>query len=102
MDDNFSYEVKAEQGRLMVYPKGDLDISTVEQLDRTLDDWMVVTYESITFDCRQVDFVDSTFLRYLVNLKKRCEDIRICNPSRTVLKIFQICGLDKVFLFQNL
>ncbi|MCL5291758.1 MAG: STAS domain-containing protein [Actinobacteria bacterium] len=97
-DDRFSFRIRASKGHLIITTAGDLDIYSVEQLDKTLDDWLVAPYKAITIDCEKVDFVDSSFLRYLVALKKRSDNVRVINASRTVLRILQISGFDKIFV----
>ncbi|MHB0977618.1 MAG: STAS domain-containing protein [Candidatus Aquicultorales bacterium] len=97
-DDDFNYKVVADDGRLTVQAQGDLDIYSVERLDQSLEEWLVGECKGIVFDCEHVDFVDSSFLRYLMSLKKQYDDIVVINASRTVLRILEISGLDKVFL----
>ncbi|MDI6715983.1 MAG: STAS domain-containing protein [Actinomycetota bacterium] len=55
----------------------------------------------VIFDISDLEFADSYFLRLLLKLRKRLggvSSVKVKNPRPNVKKLFEITGLDKLFL----
>lgn len=55
----------------------------------------------LIFDLEELDFADSYFLRVLLGLRKQLggvSSVKVINAKPNVSKIFEITGLDKLFM----
>ena len=85
---------------MVVTLSGDIDITRAFEL-RQLEKRLVEP-ESVIFDVSKVDFVDSTFLRFLMDVKRHTNknqrsSIKIVGVSDRVRRIFEVTGLTKMF-----
>ena len=81
---------------------GELDEYSANYARTVLDDLLnKYSYEYVVFDLSRLDFMDSTGIGVLIGrykvLNKRNKKTYICNPSKTIEKIFKI--VRKIFLF---
>lgn len=79
---------------------GDLDISRASELSRL--EKMLAESESVVFDLSKVDYVDTTFLRFLVTLKRHTNKmqpsaIKLVGLSDRLRRIFEVTGLTCIF-----
>ncbi len=97
----FAIDVLDRGGRTVVVPRGELDMATTPDLERTVHDaldagrWVVL-------DLRSLEFIDSTGLRTLVGAHQRAAQDRghftvvRAGPGSPVNRVLQIAGLDAV------
>ena len=81
--------------------EGEVDTSTSAQLlDSVLSAAVAHDQHHIVIDLRDVGFIDSSGLDAIVQANRRVRDLNahlvICNPSRTLRRMFEVTGLDDV------
>lgn len=87
-------EVFADGGRVVVAPRGDIDLASVDLLRRHLSELEDGGFYSVVLDLRNVTFMDSTGL-HLVLAEVRNDGIEfavIPGPAQ-VQRVFEITGL---------
>jgi len=80
---------------------GELDEYSASYARTMLDDLLnKYTYDYVVFDLGRLDFMDSTGIGVLIGrykvLNKRNKKTYICNPSKTIEKIFNMSGLFEI------
>ncbi len=77
---------------------GELDINTADSLKESILS-QHKTVKKLIFDFTNVNFVDSTGLGVLVNIKKQLIDVEVSvvNQKDHILKLFRITGLSRYF-----
>lgn len=96
--EDFKCQIIKLGSELLIYLKGDLDMHTTSILQETIHDYVISEICLITIDCDKVLYVDSAFLQFLTNLSRQVKTIRVINASRTIKKIFELTGLDQVYM----
>jgi anti-sigma B factor antagonist len=86
---------------------GRLDASTVNQLERALDDAQSAGARAILVDMSQLTYVSSSGLRVLLSarsaMRKKGGDIFLCALSPSVREVFDMVGFSAIFsLFETL
>lgn len=97
----FSVRVRPERDRVVVALSGELDIATVERVER----WVRALYErgfsSIALDLRDLTFIDSSGLRLLLRLDRRADDVgcrfALVDGEGPVRRLLQLTGLTDHF-----
>ena len=97
----FAIDVEDADGRVLVTPRGELDMASAPELEQTVlprlegGDWVVL-------DLRALDFIDSSGLRVVVGAHRSAEEhggrftcVRGVAGS-TVHRIVEIAGIDGV------
>ena len=79
----------------------DIDTGSAAELKPRLLTELRTHGPSLILDLEAVQFIDSTGLGMLVSILKEAHHaggtIRLINPSREVMRLLQITGLEKVF-----
>ncbi len=92
----------AERGGYTVLsPHGEIDFATGPQLKEAITDALVAGRLHIVVDMLGVEFIESTGLGALIGGRRRARALDgslslVCAES-SVLKVFRVTGLDKVF-----
>ena len=96
-------EVKIEglvNGQLIINLSGDIDLGNAETFYQTVMDTYKATPASITFDCADLGFIDSTtlgtFVKILKALKVDGFAMKLVNMQPKIKKLFLICSLDSI------
>ena len=89
-----------ENGILTIALSGDIDLGNAEIFyAETLAAYQAAPAD-ITFDCAELNFIDSTtlgtFVKILKNLKADGHTVRLINLQAKIKKLFLICSLDKI------
>ena len=89
-----------ENGVLTIALSGDIDLGNAEAFyTETISAYQTAAAD-ITFDCAELNFIDSTtlgtFVKILKNLKADGHTVRIVNLQQKIKKLFLICSLDKI------
>ena len=97
----FAIDVEDADGRVLVTPRGELDMASAPELEQTV----LPRLESgawVVLDLRALDFIDSSGLRVVVGAHRSAEAgpgrftcIR-GTPGSTVHRIVEIAGIDGV------
>jgi anti-sigma B factor antagonist len=86
---------------VVVTATGELDMATSEQLRDCLADVVAGGGRQVVLDLSRVTFVDSTVLGVLVGVRNQLHvdggQLTIVSRHPSVLKVFQVTGLDQVF-----
>ena|SRR5947209_19195572 len=94
---NFDVRLERLDGALVVSPHGEIDLATVglvrEAVERELSDG-----EALALDLRGVGFMDTSGLRYVLELHGRAErgelELRLVRGAGAVQRVFEVAGLD--------
>lgn len=89
-----------ENGVLTIALSGDIDLGNAESFyTETLNAYQAAPSD-ITFDCKELNFIDSTtlgtFVKILKTLKANGHTMRLINLQAKIKKLFLICSLDKI------
>ena len=80
---------------------GEIDLATQGELRAMLNDQIVSGNVNLVLDLTDVSFLDSTGIGALIGTRRRVHAFQgslvIVCPDETLLKIFTITGLEKVF-----
>jgi anti-sigma B factor antagonist len=94
-------EIKAENGRYVVTPRGEVDLVSQIQLKEAINELVVAGHVDIVVDLDETTFLDSTGLGALIGARRKTHAFMgsfaiVCTKER-LLKLFRITSLDKVF-----
>jgi anti-anti-sigma factor len=94
----FSVEIAERDEGFEAALSGEIDLSTVGELQERLQPSVDTDPKLIVLDLRQVTFLDSSGLRLILRLNKRQEEsggrLVIVRGGRRVARVFQITGVD--------
>ena len=83
-----------------VAPSGELDIATVELLERALLEVEQTDVETIVLDLSGLDFIDSTGLRLVIDTNERCGGpdgrLGVIAGSPAVERLLDLVGLREL------
>ena len=93
---------KIENGRGILIPHGSIDSTTADSLESAASVFDLEALDGLTFDFSDVDYISSKCLRVLVSLNRKLQGkpITILGANETVLDIFKLSGLSKLFNVQ--
>ena len=95
-----SIDVRREGDDAVVTLSGELDISTSPDLQDALAE-LTDAKRKVTVDLSELEFIDSTGLAALLGAHKDLTEhggvLELRHPSRMVVNLVQITGLDDVF-----
>ena len=103
IDDAFDVGLRREPGRLVVRPRGELDIATVPRLrdaiaQRRPDEALVV-------DLRDLAFLDTSGLQIVVEMSRRARgegfELTLVRGAHGVQRVFEIAGLADMLPFAD-
>ena len=97
----FAVDVHRRDDVVIVQPRGELDLATVETLRAALDD--VTDPGRLVLDLRGLSFLDSTGLHLLVALHQRAQrdgfQLALLAPAAPANKPIRLLGLDQALPF---
>jgi anti-sigma B factor antagonist len=94
-------DVTERDGYTVLSPRGEIDFATGPQLKAAITDTLVAGRLHLVVDLLGVEFIESTGLGALIGGRRRARALDgslslVCAES-SVLKVFRVTGLDKVF-----
>jgi anti-anti-sigma factor len=100
----FWLETRKTAEGVLVSLFGELDLATVDQLQDELDRLAVAGRKrELVIDLRELDFLDSTGLRLLLQLHSDCREdgcsLGLVPGGRAIQKLFAVTGTDAHFAF---
>ncbi|HVW18515.1 MAG TPA: STAS domain-containing protein [Solirubrobacteraceae bacterium] len=97
---SFELDVRTENGRTHLVPRGELDLATAPQLeDRVMS--AVREPGGVVLDLRELTFMDSTGIRTIVAAhqaaKQSGTELRVVRPApdTAVARVIEISGIDE-------
>jgi anti-sigma B factor antagonist len=94
-------EVEKEGDIVVVVVEGELDASTSPELRNKFEELIGQGENKYVIDLASVGFMDSSGISAIVNLFKRVRighgDVKLCNLSAEIMKIFELTRLNRVF-----
>lgn len=99
---NFDVATKRADGALVVIPIGEIDLATVDLVREALErDHQGA--EDVVLDLRSVGFLDTSGLRYVLEVNARAEregfSLRLVRGPRPVQRVFEVSGLESRLVF---
>jgi anti-sigma B factor antagonist len=89
----------------VVAARGELDLTTVAEFRETLGGLIVDGQVNLVVDLQDVTFIDSMGLGALVGARRKAHALRgsfaIACRNPTVLRVFRLTGLDRVFTLHD-
>ncbi len=84
---------------------GEIDLSSADAFYQKVADAYQSALLPLTFDCKDLTFIDSTALGAFVKVNRMTSanghNVTIKGAKNNVKKLFVICALDKVFSFEE-
>lgn len=94
---NFDVATNRQDGALVVAPSGEIDLATVD-LVREAVERDKESGEDLVLDLREVGFMDTSGLRYVLELMDRSAregfGLRLVKGPRAVQRVFEVSGLE--------
>jgi anti-sigma B factor antagonist len=89
----------------VIIPVGEIDIYTSPKIKEILFESLEEKNSNILIDGEKLDYIDSTGLGVLISILKKVREsenhIKIINLKSNIRKLFDITGLDKVFIIEE-
>ena len=87
-------------GVLSVSLSGDIDLGNAEAFYQEVATAYAQTRGNVLFDCKELNFIDSTTLGTFVKILKMAKTdgyaLRLTNLQPKIKKLFVICSLDSI------
>jgi anti-sigma B factor antagonist len=100
-DEAFTVTVLPDRSEVAVVGAGELDMSTVDALDRQVKELVDAGFDHVAIDLRQVTFIDSSGLRVLLALrndaKRDGRTLTLVRPPRSAERVFELSGTRGLF-----
>jgi anti-sigma B factor antagonist len=94
-------EVTESSGSAVVTIAGEIDVASAPSLSRCLGQCMDEGCTDIRLEMSGVSFMDSSGIKALLAARGQLEEVdgklTLSNPSRTVLRVLDVTGLNSVF-----
>lgn len=100
LDTNISFEFERHGETLIVRLAGEADLLGSSRLRQAMVR-KLNGVNKVIFDLENLKFADSYFLRLLIRLRKKLGGVAsviVENPKPNVKRIFEVTGLDKLFI----
>jgi anti-sigma B factor antagonist len=93
----FAVAVTSGRTRTVVRPVGELDLSTADQLESSLDDVLRTGTSEVVLDLRHLQFCDAAGLHVFLRVRRRAQHhgtrLWLERPTRTVRRVLEISEL---------
>ncbi|HEX6714479.1 MAG TPA: STAS domain-containing protein [Thermoleophilaceae bacterium] len=94
---NFDVSTRREGSALVVAPRGEVDLATVGLVKEAVDRDRQAG-EDLVLDLREVGFMDTSGLRYVLEVVERASqdgfEIRLVRGPTAVQRVFEVSGLE--------
>jgi anti-sigma B factor antagonist len=102
MPEPFSIHVRPARQRVIVAPKGDLDVATVGQLAVAIDELVDAGFDAIVIDLRETSFMDSSGVHALLEQTARADaSFTVIDGPRAVRRVIDLCGVRHLLPFDD-
>jgi anti-anti-sigma factor len=101
----FSWTAEPDGAALRIAFKGDLDIATVQECRRSLEEPLAGPEQMIALDLNELEFADSTGLHFLITTQRELQaagkKLVLDGVSAPVLRLFDVTGMTTWFDYAN-
>lgn len=92
---------RSEDGYTVVRPRGEIDLSTVDEFREVLNELLIQGHVHVLVDLDDTEFIDSLGFGALVGARRKAHTFKgslgiVCSAER-ILRLFSVTGLDRVF-----
>jgi anti-anti-sigma factor len=100
LGESFAVETRPDRDRVMVIPRGELDLATVDAVAKEIDELVARGFDQVVLDLRRTSFMDSTGLRLVISQAAR-EDVRVSviDGPDAVSRLFDLTGVRQRLAF---
>ena len=96
----FLVETLPDRERVVVAPRGDLDIATVARVSDEMDALVAVGFDDLVLDLRGVTFMGVAGLRLAITQARRPDArVRLIDGAWAVARIFDLAGVREELPF---
>ncbi|MBQ8657308.1 MAG: STAS domain-containing protein [Prevotella sp.] len=96
---------REENGKFIATLEGRLDTAASEQTGKDLEPLYDCTGHDIIIDCSKLEYISSSGLRLLLNLRKHAgavgSKVIVKNLNTEIQKVFQMTGFSSLFEIKN-
>jgi len=101
------YDVRAEEDAAVVVLDGDIDLANTSDIEHGVERILEANAVSrLVLDLADVDFMDSTGLRMLWEIRQKAQDVSaklvLRTPSDPVLRLLRLTGMHRIFQIEEL
>jgi len=100
----FTCTARQAEQQIVVTVTGEIDLAVYPRLRAEAEIWAGKDTD-VVLDCRQVTFMDSMGVRFLVQVRQMLSDtghtISLANPSRPVMRVLELAGLRDLFAYTH-
>jgi anti-anti-sigma factor len=90
----FAVDVRPDRRRVIVAPRGELDLATAGDLEAELDALVEAGFHELVLDLRALSFIDSSGLSLIVGQAGRPDvTLRIIDGPPAVARLFELTGV---------
>jgi len=91
--------ISTSDGRILASLRGEVDLSTVSEVNARFDEALEDTPDLLVLDLREVTFLDSSGLRMLLRLDERQRSagkkLAVVRGGRRVARVLELTGADE-------
>ena len=97
----FRIEVRSDRDRVVVAPRGELDLATAPEMAAEIDGLVERGFDAIVVDLRATSFIDSTAVHMLLRQVDRHDArITVIDGPRAVSRVFDLAGVRSALPFE--
>ena len=101
------YGVRVEEGAAVVALDGDIDLANTADIEHGVERVLEANpVSTLVLDLADVDFMDSTGLRMLWDIRQKAQDVSakliLRTPSDPVLRLLRLTGMHRIFQIEEL
>jgi anti-anti-sigma factor len=89
-------ETHDDAGAFVVTVVGEIDLSTIAELEQVVDLVLAAAPAALDFDLGGVRFMDSSGLAVLLTAAASVSVLRVVDPSPVVRRVIELSGLDSI------
>src|SRR4051794_34493386 len=100
--DSFTVETRPDRERVIVAPRGELDIATVAHLAAEMDELVRVGFTALVLDLRGLEFMDVSGLRLVIGQARRHDaTVELIDGPPAVARLFDLARVRAELPFRS-
>jgi anti-anti-sigma factor len=97
----FSVEVRPDRRRVIVVPRGELDMATVGELAAEIEELVGRGFDAVALDLRETSFMDSSGVHLLLEQTARADArVTVIDASYPVRRVIDVTGARHLLPFK--